>query len=97
LQFGYKEVNAVEVVREVELGDDNIPQEVDDHGRMIVFSHINGGIENLSGLMGSKHIPEIVKIIRSRLKYRVRHPYTSRKKLAQLFNIAFNDTSMTLT
>jgi hypothetical protein len=63
---------------------------------MVVFSHINGSIENLSGLMFSKHIPEIVKIIRSRPKDRIRHPYTSRKELAQLFNIAFNSTYIRL-
>jgi hypothetical protein len=46
---------------------------------MVVFSYIDGGIENLCGLMCSKHISEIVE--RIILKDRVRHPYTSRKEL----------------
>ena len=79
LQLGFEKIKAMDAIGEVKLGDDNVPQKIDYHSRMIVFSYVNGCIKDLSRLIGSQYIPVIVNIIKDRLKYRFRHSYTSRR------------------
>ena len=58
-----EELNPVGVVGKVKLGRDDFSCEVDDHGRVVGFGHVNRDIEDLSRGTAGQHLFEIAYVV----------------------------------